>query len=64
MAFIRERAAGGYDLHELADAAHISQAQLVRLFKDALGTTPMAYVASQRIAAARCLLMAPLTKNQ
>ncbi|MEJ2633589.1 MAG: AraC family transcriptional regulator [Acidihalobacter sp.] len=56
LAFIHERASGGYGLPELADAAHISQAQLVRLFKDALGTTPMAYVASQRMDTARRLL--------
>ncbi|TQN49536.1 putative HTH-type transcriptional regulator YdeC [Acidithiobacillus thiooxidans ATCC 19377] len=57
LAFIHERTAGGYGLPELANAAHISQAQLVRLFKEALGTTPMAYVASQRLATARRLLM-------
>jgi AraC-like DNA-binding protein len=53
LAFIHERATGGCGLPELADAAHIIQAQLVRLFKD---TTPTAYVASQRMDAARRLL--------
>lgn len=49
--FIHDHLADGIDLTKLASVAHLSKAQLTRLFRQRLGTTPMAYVWKQRTAA-------------
>lgn len=47
------------DLTELAEAAELSPRHFARLFREAFGCTPHAYVAAHRLDAARRLLLTP-----
>ncbi len=46
--FLGTRSAQRWTLHELADAVHLSPSQLSRVFVDAYGQTPMAYLSTRR----------------
>jgi AraC family transcriptional regulator len=54
--FMHDNCARELSLHEIADAAYLSQYHFTRLFKKLTGTTPHAYLASLRVERARRLL--------
>lgn len=54
--FMHDNCARELSLHEIADAAYLSQFHFTRLFKKLTGTTPHAYLASLRVERARRLL--------
>lgn len=56
VALIRERYGSLYGVEELADQLGVSKSHLVRVFGQALGTTPGRYLTDTRIEAARQLL--------
>jgi len=54
--WIAEHLEDRIDLHQLAAVGSVSRARLTRMFSESLGTSPMAYVAQQRMQRARVLL--------
>jgi AraC family L-rhamnose operon transcriptional activator RhaR len=57
MRLLEERPAYPWALGDLADQLHLTPGYLVRLFKDATGLPPMAYLARHRVELAAALLL-------